>query len=432
MKNSIIGKLLFCFFFTITLGAYCKKNNAAPTAKEPKVTTPAFDVKAGLSEDQGVWPNTTSHTNSDKWLIQNHEKIRLIKPRVLVINFANNKTTEELKMFVGKVVYAMAEGSRYHGYKNAAATAQLQYIITKFVDLRDASGNAISNIRPHNADGSFIQSAIFDDNFAKYLGYKNENNTRYLRLGELFDKGIINDCWVIGQNTVYEAQGRVRKYDSGFNFTGDYDNCQNGCYNFGTQGNTTSVTIRLNEINPERGTGCATHAFGHGIEHLGQNVPYFGKVSERFFNFGLDSRCDAAFGSQYAAPYYVTPQEIFKITGQTITTVNNYLPGWTFNNWGIGCGNIHFPPNALYHYDYNNMQKVNCNCENFGLRNGINNQDLSAPYNYETVKSWNTPEYSDCGGEWQIYIRQNMPGYKSGAVDNEGAPIKSWWPFLYY
>ena len=35
-----------------------------------------------------------------------------------------------------------------------------------------------------------------------------------------------------------------------------------------------------------------------------------------------------------------------------------------------------------------------------------------------------------CGGGWQVYLRQNMPGYGAHAAD--GSPIKNWWPFLFY
>ena len=39
---------------------------------------------------------------------------------------------------------------------------------------------------------------------------------------------------------------------------------------------------------------------------------------------------------------------------------------------------------------------------------------------------------ADCMGRWVIYWRQNMPGVGNHAKDDEGRPMKNWWPFLFY
>jgi hypothetical protein len=38
----------------------------------------------------------------------------------------------------------------------------------------------------------------------------------------------------------------------------------------------------------------------------------------------------------------------------------------------------------------------------------------------------------DCGGGWQIWWRQSFPGVDNLARDDDGAPMLSWWPFLFY
>jgi len=428
-------KTVFYFITLLMILTSFSENKKVPVAgiKILKDQSAIFDIKAGLSEDLSVWPNMKSYTNSDTWLIQNHESIRVLRPRVIVIDFYNKRSRVFCQGFVNKVIAAFAEGSRYHGYKDSSAKPQLVYNVSKYIDLRDNSGKDISDKRPHHTDGSFDEAAMFDDDFAQFLGYRDSANTRYLRLGELFDKGIINECWVIAPNTFYEAQGRVRKYDSSFHFTGQYNECVNACYDFGASGRRTSVSIRLGEINVDRGTGCATHAFGHAIERMALgDIPYFGKVAERFFNFNLDKRFAAPFTDEYACPYYVRPPDCFNFTVQTIKTVNNHLPGWTFTNWGEGCGNIHFPINAKFQYDYNSDQSILCSCENYSMRNGPGGSDLRNVYNQNKVQQWNTGAYNDCGGEYVIYLRQNMPGYNSGATGDDGMPMKSWWPFLFY
>ncbi|MCW3094086.1 MAG: hemagglutinin protein [Ferruginibacter sp.] len=392
-----------------------------------------FDVKEGLSKDHSTWPNKKSHTNSDTWLIKNHEKIKTLNPRLIVIDFYNKRPEAYCREFVDKVIRAFAEGSRYHGFKDSSALPQLVYNLKKYINLRDSSGRDISDKRPHHTDGTFDEAALFGDEFAQYLGYRDPGNASWLRLGELFDKGIINECWIVAPNTLYEVQGRTRKYDSSFRFKGAYNECLNACYSFGEAGKRTSVTIRLGEINVDRGVGCATHAFGHALERMALgDIPYFGKVAGRFFNFNLDTRYGAPFDTQYPCPYYVTPPECFNYSGQTITTVNNHLKGWTFKNWGEGCGNIHFPINAKFQYDYNSPQTVMCGCENYGKKNGADGADAQNAYNTDIVKQWKTSAYSDCGGEYVMYLRQNMPGYNSGTIGDDGKPMKSWWPFYFY
>lgn len=422
-------KKLF-YFFVLALLVSCSK---IEQLLEQAGSHSGNPVKNGLSKDQSVWPNTTSYTNSDAWLMKNHDKIKTLKPRVLVIDFYNKLSRETCGAFLNKVVNAMAEGSRFQAYKNSSSSAQLQYTIVNYLDLRDGSGKDVSDKRPHHANGTFDEAGLFSDAFAAFLGYKDAGNKRWLRLGELFDKGIINECWVIAPGTLYEAQGRARIYDDNFGFTGQYDECLNACYNFGEAGKQTSVTIRLGEINPDRGPGCATHAFGHAIEHLTSDIPYFKKVADRFFNFNLDRRYGAPFNSLYQAPYNANPPECFSYpTPGSITTVNNYLPDWTYGDWGRGCGNIHFPTNGKNQYDYFSTQTVLCSCENYGKRNAKSGYDLQNEYNYNLASRWNNDAYGDCGGEFMIYLRQNMPGYNSGRTGDDGNSMKSWWPFLYY
>jgi hypothetical protein len=35
-------------------------------------------------------------------------------------------------------------------------------------------------------------------------------------------------------------------------------------------------------------------------------------------------------------------------------------------------------------------------------------------------------------GGFLVWWRQNLPGLHNAALDDTGAPMKNWWPFLYY
>ena len=84
-----------------------------------------------------VWPNKESKANSDDWLRLHHGQIRQMQPRLLVLNFVNGLSAEEATQKVNRVIAAIREATRYHGYKNPTAPPFLDYQIYKVVDLTD-------------------------------------------------------------------------------------------------------------------------------------------------------------------------------------------------------------------------------------------------------------------------------------------------------
>lgn len=53
---------------------------------------PSLAYSSGPVEDpldDSVWPNRHSHANGDAWLMKNHDRLEVMRPRVLVLNFSN-------------------------------------------------------------------------------------------------------------------------------------------------------------------------------------------------------------------------------------------------------------------------------------------------------------------------------------------------------
>src|SRR5262249_12894118 len=88
-------------------------------------------------DDATVWPNTKSRSNGDAWLVENHDKLKVMRPRLLLINFSNEHTRDHLDRLTKHLIGALAESTRYHGYADKDAPAFLRYEVLKFVDLRD-------------------------------------------------------------------------------------------------------------------------------------------------------------------------------------------------------------------------------------------------------------------------------------------------------
>ena len=78
-----------------------------------------------------------------------------------------------------------------------------------------------------------------------------------------------------------------------------------------------------------------------------------------------------------------------------------------------------------------NNTMVQSRCEHFGLRDAPDGGDTYEPYSAAKVAALEQM-FPDCGGGWQIYWRQSIPGFGNRARNADGTPMKNWWPLLFY
>jgi hypothetical protein len=198
------------------------------------------------------------------------------------------------------------------------------------------------------------------------------------------------------------------------------------------QGLNCSVTVRMAHLDPIRGPGCDLYVRGWGIEGMWDALPAFAPTAATFLNgdfhtrFGVqfdgwENLCDST-GAPCVA--YPTPT----------TATGTYANGtaWTINPFISSCGSSSFPPNARERWDYGNiMSPVQSRCEHFGLGDGVNGADMLEPYTSDKVAAADAA-FPDCGGGWQIHWRQSIPGLNNHAKTADGAPMRNWWPLLFY
>jgi hypothetical protein len=392
-----------------------------------------------------IWPNSESSTNGDAWLRQHHDEVSELRPRVLLLLANNKDTPKNAEDFANKTIAAYREASRFRGYKDPKAWAQLAYEIFKVADMRDSSGMDWPAAWPTTGSGntlSFVYEGLFKPAFAVHFGVKDPKDaTRYLPLCELFERGLINELWIAAPRVngnplgVYESKARVQSYDEDLApVAGKFDACAaNGCYDPGLAGQC-KVTVRLMELATDRGTGCALHATGHGMEGLRRAIPYYAAASARFFNFDMKARYGLPIDSPYDTCNYSAAACWRFPNDHTLTKSpagGSTAASFTFDRWGEGCGNVHFPPNGSQQYAYSEATPVRSTCEHYGLGGGAAGKDLATPFTSQLVSDYEK-RFGDCGGGWQVYMRQSMPGYGNGGVGDDGKPLKSWWPFLYW
>ncbi|MCX7846742.1 MAG: hypothetical protein N2595_01740 [bacterium] len=383
------------------------------------------------------WPNAISCANSDEWLVRHHDEIRVMRPRVLVINFANANPAKRMREQTEQLIRALAESSRYHGYKNAGAPAFLQYEVFKYVDLRDGkSGNsALTPVKRHAGPGAmnFDNGALFSERYAVYWGVRDPRDAkRYLRLDELIEQGYVHEVWYFidpdGKVRCFECVEMKPRYDE------EFRRVSNEWVQAGNGGDEDQPwigrSVRINCLNWTRGIGCGFENLGHALEGMAHSgaIPYFTKYFYEYAMFDLDKRYGLPFTSLYAVK--MEPRQIrYPARGVMEVIVGGRT--YTVSNYVAAGGNVHFPPNATGHYDQNNTVMVLSTIEDWRIGSGADGKDLAKPWNSGVLRRYERLA-PDCMGKWLVYWRQNMPGLENRQRDEKGQRMKNWWGFLFY
>jgi hypothetical protein len=333
------------------------------------------------------WPNEYSRANSDAWLPAHHDALRVIKPRVLVLDFHNDLSVAQVRQVAQRQIDALADSSRYHGYKAADAEAFLQYELLDVIDLTDRpppSSWAFSSSTkvPLNAEGTFDLAALFSPRFDA-LYQQRDQEQQPLGLCALFERGVINELWLAVGDPAREPASMVeckarygadnRRRDGRLQGTSHSDEC--------ARFPVCGASVRIAHLSPLRGLGCDLLVRGWAIRGSLRNIPYLAANAQAFMD---------------------------------------------------ECGDPEFPPNATEKWDFENRTVVQARCAHYGLRDAADASDLREPYSFATLAALAARYPADCGGPWQVYWRQNMPGLDNRATDADGKPMKNWWPFLFY
>jgi hypothetical protein len=381
------------------------------------------------------WPNPVSQSNSDPWLVRNHDQIRVMRPRVLVLVFMNDWHDEVAK--TEQLIESLRQSSRYHGYSNDEAQPFLEYEVVKYVDLRDLpdistpDGNSTSYPRVTDwTDGNnFAYEQLYTEEFAEYFGFEDPDSPgTYLLLEQLVERGFINEVWFFAYHrdygAPYETIENKQYYDQNlYKIPSAYGGAGNGHY---ADLPWTGRSLRFTFINGLRGIGCAMENFGHALEGMAHwnFAPYWREHFYEYAGFDLDTRWGLPFSSLYSCDQidYPAPDHLdWSWSDQQGTVIDYYAVG----------GNVHFMPSGKQHYDLDNTQQVYSSIEHYRLFDGPGGEDQRDLWNRNRFMPYEALA-PDCMGPWLVYWRMNMPGLDNGAIDMNGDPMKNWWVFLFY
>jgi hypothetical protein len=390
----------------------------------------------------GPWPTASHSANSDPWLVTHRGVITEMHPRVLVLNFQNGVSADSARQTAQRQVAAIAEGSRYHGYSDPSAPPFIKFEIAKVVDLTDAtppSGwpNPSSTLLPTAPTGEFDVQALFSSQLAARYAFPDPKTpSRSLSLCELFEQGVINEVWI------QDGEAGVRRAPLSLERKQSYDDTETavpGSFTPNAGGDVSlddiicNVSVRLAHLDAARGPGCDLEVRGWEIEAMWQALPSLRADALAFLNRDFDTRFGVRFNG-WAVVCDKGGTHCVDYPGPRHAT-GSYADGtrWDIPNFLQGCGSTKFPPNASASGDMVNTTMVDSRCAHFGLGDGdpATGGDAYEPYNAATVAAIDQL-FPDCGGGWQIFWRQSIPGYGTRAKNTDGSTMKNWWPLLFY
>ncbi len=410
--------------------------------------TPPPTLPSAPGPDAGgatVWPNALHASNSDPWIVSHHDDIAEMQPRVLVLQFYNFPSgigTQETETIAQSQIDAIADASRYHGYSDATAPVFLQYDLLKIVDLSDhpppANWQYVSSTQlPVDSSGAFDTNALFTESFAVHYGFIDPSaSSRYLTLCELFEDGIINELWLeVGEEGPPRAPGLMMESkqvydDQNKAIPGQFEPCA-GYACLPATVTHCGVSARIAHLSPVRGLGCDLLVRTGGLENTRLAVPYLQNNALDFINHDFDTREGMEFDS--FDDLCGTQPTCVVYPSETIATgTNSDGTPWQMDPFVQGCGTSHFPANGRARWDYTNTQSVRSRCEHYRMLDGMNHSDQFDVFSLDKVSAYNQQYGDDCGGGWQVYLRQSVPGLHNAAFAVDGARKKYWWPFLFY
>jgi hypothetical protein len=407
----------------------------APGRAEPPQAEPAAPE---YPNDLTIWPNKTSRANSDAWLVAHHDSLRKMRPRVLVLNFSNGFGMEKAEKMAGQLAAALTEGTRYHGYKDEKAEPFIEWQIARLVDLRDADpktptpdGNSTKYPRAAAKGMNFAYKELYGEQFAEYYGYTDpQEPKRFLKLNELVARGIIHELWFFAYQREAGAPSSARM-----------EAVYNERFERVVTSTGTPATAAFREpwfrtqpanhfINSERGIGCNVESLSHAMEGTANSavIPYYRKYFYEFASHDLDKRWKLPWISFY--PLWGEGKGITYPDEKTAVVTDGKQEYRIENYYCVG-GNVHFTPNSRRHYDLDSPFAVRATIEHYRLGDGPDGHDLAEPWTCAKFARYREMA-PDCMGPWLIYWRQNIPGYGNACKDDEGQPMKNWWPFLFY
>ena len=343
-----------------------------------------------------VWPNAESAANSDPWLIAHHDRIRLMRPRVLAVNFVHGLREHGGARPARRAVRGAARVLALAGHRDPAAPVFLDYQLVDIVDLTEPRGARDRNSAqfPRAADGvGFDYGALYELRLLDGL-----------TLEQLTERGLVNEVWLLADHTDHSAPWETvevkRTYDEAFRPLGSR----------APRGQLRRAQRALDRPQP-----------AHPVRQLrprrrlrdGEPRPLAGadgdlrRAARTTSATSASTRCSTSTAATGCRSSRSTSR------GRTTSTTRrrrrcSYRRGWRqhrLEDYVAAGGNVHFMPNGRFDYDLDGAGPVLSTIETWRQPGSA-----GAPLDAGRAGAATATLAPDCMGRWVVYWRQNMPG----------------------
>ena len=183
-------------------------------------------------------------------------------------------------------------------------------------------------------------------------------------------------------------------------------------------------SLRILFVNFARGVGCAMESLGHSLERMATcgALPYYERYFREYAVLDLDRRYGLPFESLYLqgrAPGRLPDADDAPVPARAgASTASRTIspPAATCTSCPTGASTT------------TSTRAARCSRRS---RPGASRSTRRAPWTPAVLEPYRDLA-DDCMGRWVVYWRQNMPGLDNTALDDDGRPMKNWWPFLFY
>jgi hypothetical protein len=372
----------------------------------------------------------------------------------LVLFYVNAGTVSAATTLINDIVAGFSLGSKPRGYSNPTQLSQWDYQPT-IIDMRDGvlgrpdppvgypyQNSQLYPRRPVGESGYWTldYATLFEQGYAQYYNFVDPANpSRYLTLCELINSGKINELWMLGSANVPDVNGaEVLEHKQIYDATtkiksvGNFASCAgNGCFDPDVP--KCQRSVRIGWVNFYRGSGAYLHSHGHGTEGISTSnaLQQMTKWFKPFARFDMNTAFSIPMSSMYglACNGGGICATIFHSVPKTDITFIHGATNYVKTNVDMRCGNVHFPPNGVQHYDYANTGNVWSSCTNYG-RGGALALVNSSHWSFYQSQIGSTIQ--DSGGDFLIWWFQNMPWWGSNQVNTDGTPMLSIGPYWFY
>jgi hypothetical protein len=301
---------------------------------------------------------------------------------------------DTLKSYIDKydkrVKFSLEQGSRYHGYKDAASAPYLGYKVIKYITVYRQ-----------------MQPGIYIRDVGNKKGYQTDYKKEFadLNLTNFIKINHVKEVWIWSGEA---AEPGWPSYNPAIHTNTPY-------YVWQAESNMSSPTT--GDISNSSRIPDDLPIVDHTYVVYGQN--FRRTQAEAVHNHGHQLEC------------------IYKYTAErqegNPTLFVQKFSGWGDNNFTVPptgrAGDCHHPPNTTIDYDYFNTTLIMSDIEDWQPNGGTRklvNSDTWGNLSYNWPGETEFPQRKE--SQWYLYWMQNMPGARSSIPYNSNV-MTNWWKF---